>query len=102
MLSVEIACVERAWYANATDVMKKIGVDVLDRSSITREEERLQASAEEHVSDAEVGQTVRDKAQKQSKNESLFERINQRRRQLKETIGSFPSSVDLLREDRSR
>jgi plasmid stability protein len=64
---------------------------------------RRRAARENRSLSAEVVALLDRATQRDPETESpLFERIRRRRQRIQEEIGRFPSSVDLLREDRAR
>jgi plasmid stability protein len=67
--------------------------------------ERIQhrAAAERRSITAEVVTLLEEALRRQPEPEAeLFARIDRRRQRLLDTVGLFPSSVDLIREDRER
>jgi plasmid stability protein len=64
---------------------------------------RRRAARENRSLSAEVVALLDRATQRDPETESpLFERIRRRRQRIQEESGRFPSSVDLLREDRAR
>jgi hypothetical protein len=74
----------------ASELVKEIG---LLRKRLDELDHRLQIVEAEHAVQRES---------QPSERAEVIERIRQRRRMLEQSVGQFPDSVELIREDRQR